>query len=112
MPFLRCNILQTVFSDVAVDFDTETNGVSAAQVTSTASKPKYSWLSDELGANKRSVDQRTRNTRKLFNTLLNAYDYCTAMSSVFVHSLQGHLSDCQLVSSWVFLTAQTKRSVC
>jgi len=34
-------------------------------VTSSAGT-KYSWLSDEPGAKKRSVDQRTKYTRKKF----------------------------------------------
>ena len=40
---------------------------SAAEVTSSSST-KYSWLSDEPGAKKRSVNQRTHHTRKKFNT--------------------------------------------
>jgi len=54
----ECNSLETVCPDVAADFDVENNGVTAAQVTSSA-HTKYSWLSDEPGAKKRSVDQRT-----------------------------------------------------
>ena len=58
-----CNSLETVCADVAADFDVEKNGVTAAEVTSSAGT-KYSWLSDEPGAKKRSVDQRTKYTRK------------------------------------------------
>ncbi|DBB15622.1 TPA: hypothetical protein ACH3X3_003834 [Trebouxia sp. C0006] len=58
-----CNSLETVCPDIAADFDVEKNGVTAAEVTSLAST-KYSWLSDEPGAKKRSVDQRTSNVKK------------------------------------------------
>ena len=57
-----CNSLETVCPDIAADFDVEKNGVSAAEVTSSAGT-KYNWLSDEPGAKKRSVDQRTKYTR-------------------------------------------------
>ena len=63
----ECNSLVTVCPDIAADFDVEQNGVSAAEVTSSA-HTKYSWLSDEPGAKKRSVNQRTRHTRKKVNT--------------------------------------------
>jgi len=59
----ECNSLQTVCPDVAADFDVKKNGVSAAQVTSSATKPKYSWLSDEPGFKKRSVNQCTLYTK-------------------------------------------------
>ena len=59
----ECNSLQTVCPDIAADFDVEKNGVTAAEVTS-ATHTKYSWLSDKAGAKKRSVAQRTKNTRK------------------------------------------------
>ncbi len=62
-----CNSLETVCPDFAADFDVEKNGVTAAEVTSSA-HTKYSWLSDEPGAKKRSVNQRTTHTRKKFNT--------------------------------------------
>ncbi len=62
-----CNSLETVCPDIAADFDTEKNGVSAAEVTSSA-RTKYSWLSDEPEAKKRSVAQRTNYTRKQLNT--------------------------------------------
>ncbi|DBA77912.1 TPA: hypothetical protein ACH3X2_008337 [Trebouxia sp. C0005] len=58
----ECNTLQTVYPDIAADFDTRKNGVSAAEVTSSATA-KYSWLSDKPGAKKRSVHQRTKYTR-------------------------------------------------
>ena len=54
----ECNSLETVCPDIAADFDSQANGVSATEVTSSASA-KYSWLSDEPGAKKRSVRQRT-----------------------------------------------------
>ena len=63
----ECNSLETVCPDVATDFDVEQNGVTAAQVTSSATT-KYSWLSDEPGAKKQSVAQRTNYTRRKFNT--------------------------------------------
>ncbi|DBA98647.1 TPA: hypothetical protein ACH3X1_014431 [Trebouxia sp. C0004] len=64
----ECNSLETVCPDIAADFDNQTNGVSAAQVTSSATI-KYSWLSDEPGAKKRSVNQRTTYTRKQLKTV-------------------------------------------
>ena len=63
----ECNTLETVCPDIAADFDVEKNGVTAAEVTSSAGT-KHGWLSDEPGAKKRSVDQRTKYTRKKFNT--------------------------------------------
>ena len=59
----ECNSLETVCPDIAADFEVEKNGVDAAEVTS-STHTKYSWLSDEPGAKKRSVDQRTKYTRK------------------------------------------------
>ena len=59
--------MKTVCPDIAADFDVEKNGVSAAEVTN-STHTKYSWLSDEPGAKKRSVDQRTHYTRKKLNT--------------------------------------------
>jgi len=55
--------LETVCPDVAADFDAEQNGVSLAEVTSSAST-EYSWLSDEPGAKKHTVAQRRSYTRK------------------------------------------------
>ena len=63
----ECNSLETVCPDIAADFDVEQNGVSAAEVTS-STHTKYSWLSDEPGAKKRSVNRRTRHARKKVNT--------------------------------------------
>ena len=63
----ECNSLETVCPDIATDFDVEKNGVTAAEVTSAATT-KYSWLSDEPGAKKRSVNQRTHYTRKKLRT--------------------------------------------
>ncbi|DBA88076.1 TPA: hypothetical protein ACH3X2_005077 [Trebouxia sp. C0005] len=63
----ECNSLQTVCPDIVADFDVEKNGVTAAEVTK-STRTKYSWLSDESGAKKRSVDQRTRYTRRKINT--------------------------------------------
>ncbi len=68
----ECNSLETVCPDVAADFDTERNGVSPAEVTSSASS-KYSWLSDEPGAKKRSVAQRTMYTRKQRKTAARCF---------------------------------------
>jgi len=59
-----CNSLETVCPDVAA----ENNGVSPAEVTSSTSS-KYNWLSDEPGAEKRSVNQRTLYTRKQLKTI-------------------------------------------
>ncbi len=61
-----CNSLETVCPDIAADFDVEKNGVTAAEVTSSATT-KYSWLSDQPGAKKRSANQRTNYTRRKFN---------------------------------------------
>ncbi|KAA6425894.1 MAG: hypothetical protein FRX49_04269 [Trebouxia sp. A1-2] len=58
-----CNSLETVCPEVAADFDAGKNGVTAAEVTSSAGT-KYSWLSDEPGAKKRSVKQRTTYTKQ------------------------------------------------
>ncbi|DBA68600.1 TPA: hypothetical protein ACH3X2_013538 [Trebouxia sp. C0005] len=59
----ECNSLETVCPDIAADFDAEQNGVTAAEVTSSACT-KYSWLSDEPGVKKRSVSQRTAYTKQ------------------------------------------------
>ncbi|DBA98572.1 TPA: hypothetical protein ACH3X1_014375 [Trebouxia sp. C0004] len=59
----ECNSLETLCPDVAADFDVGKNGVSPSEVTSSASKSKYSWLSDEPGAKKRTVSQRTTYTK-------------------------------------------------
>ncbi len=53
--------------DIVADFDAEQNDVTAAEVTSSAGT-KYSWLSDEPGAKKQSVAQRTAHRRKKLNT--------------------------------------------
>ncbi len=58
----QCNSLETVCPDVAADFDAGKSGVSPAEVTSSTTI-KYSWLSDQPGAKKRSVAQRTRYTK-------------------------------------------------
>ena len=58
----ECNSLETVYPDVAADFDIKRNGVSPAEVTSAAGT-QYSWLSDQPGAKKRSVAQRTMYAR-------------------------------------------------
>ena len=63
----ECNSLETVCPGIAADFDAEKNGVSAAEVTSAAST-KYSWLSDEPGAKKRSVHQRTAYAKRQADT--------------------------------------------
>ena len=59
----ECDSLESVCPDIAADFDVEKNGVSAAEVTS-AAHTKYSWLSDEPKAKKRSVAERTSYTKK------------------------------------------------
>jgi len=64
----ECNSLQTVYPDVAADFDIKKNGVSPAEVTR-STQTEYSWLSDEPGAKKRSVNQRTTHTRKQVTTV-------------------------------------------
>ncbi|DBA77914.1 TPA: hypothetical protein ACH3X2_008339 [Trebouxia sp. C0005] len=69
----ECNSLESVCPDIAADFDIEQNGATAAEVTSSA-RAKYSWLSDEPGAKKRSVDQRTHHTRKSSLLMLGARD--------------------------------------
>ncbi len=61
------NSLETVCPDVAADFDITKNGVSPAEVTG-STHTKYNWLSDEPGAKKRSVAQRTSYTRKQCKT--------------------------------------------
>ena len=58
-----CNSLEAVCPEIAADFDIQRNGVSAAQVTSSAGT-KYWWLSDEPGAKKRSVQQRTKYAKR------------------------------------------------
>jgi len=60
----NCNSLEAVCPEIAADFDTEQNGVSAAQVTS-STNTRYRWLSDEPGAKKRSVKQRTGRTKRV-----------------------------------------------
>ncbi len=64
----QCNSLETVCPDVAADFDIKKNGVGPAKVTS-STHTKYSWLSDEPGARKRSVNERTMHTRKRLKTI-------------------------------------------
>jgi len=65
----ECNSLHTVCPDIAADFDIEQNGVSPAQVTSSTGT-KYRWLSDEPGAKKRSVAQRTWRAKRTSSQLL------------------------------------------
>ena len=60
----QCNSLETVCPAVAADFDIKRNGVSPAEVTSSAST-EYSWLSDQPGAKKRSVALCTQHIKKL-----------------------------------------------
>jgi len=64
----QCNSLETVCPDVAADFDIIQNGVSPAEVTG-STHTKYSWLSDQPGAKKRSVNERTLRTRKQLKTI-------------------------------------------
>ncbi|DBA90888.1 TPA: hypothetical protein ACH3X2_004258 [Trebouxia sp. C0005] len=70
----ECNSLETVCPGIAADFDVEENGVSAGEVTS-STHTKYSWLSDEPGAKKRSVNQRTMYTRRS-RQLIDMPDMC------------------------------------
>ncbi len=63
----ECNSLETVCPDIAADFDSYRNGVSAAEVTNSSST-KYSWLSDKPGAKQRSVFQRTAYTKRKAGT--------------------------------------------
>ena len=58
-----CNSLEALCPEIAADFDTKKNGVSAAQVTSSTST-KFWWLSDKPGAKKRSVQQRTQYAKR------------------------------------------------
>ncbi len=60
----ECNSLETVCPEIAADFDAQKNGISPAQITSSAST-EYSWLSDEPGAKLRSVAQRTAYRKRL-----------------------------------------------
>ena len=73
----ECNSLETVCAAIAADFDVEKNGVSAAEVTSAATT-KHSWLSDEPGAKKRSVNRRTNYTRKMFITEARRLQHTTS----------------------------------
>jgi hypothetical protein len=58
-----CNCLQTLCPDIAANFDIKKTGVSAAEVTNTASA-RYCWLSDEPGAKKPFVAQCTLYSKK------------------------------------------------
>ena len=69
----ECNSLETVCPDIAADFDTEQNGVSPAEITSSTAT-KYNWLSDLPGAKKRSVSMRTWHTKRMSSQLLEASD--------------------------------------
>ncbi|DBA98633.1 TPA: hypothetical protein ACH3X1_014421 [Trebouxia sp. C0004] len=71
----ECNSLETVCPDIAADFDIKKNGVRPAEVTS-ATQTKYTWLSDEPGAKKRSVGQRTLYTRKQSRQFVDVPDVC------------------------------------
>ena len=60
----RGNSLQTLFPDIAADFDIAANGLTPNVVTASSSR-KFRWLSDRSSeAPLRSVDQRTRYTRR------------------------------------------------
>jgi len=69
----ECNSLETVYPDVAADFDVQRNGLSASEVTS-STHTKYSWLSDEPGAKKRAVNDRIRHARRKSPQLIDAND--------------------------------------
>ena len=58
-----CNSLQTLYPEVAADFDQEANQLAPNQVTA-SSTAKCRWLSDQPGGPLRSVDQRTRDVRR------------------------------------------------
>jgi len=78
----ECNSLQTVCPDIAADFDTQKNGVSPAEVTSSTCT-KYKWLSDEPGAKERSVNHRTHHARGLINRSAS-HTYFTKQSAMRV----------------------------
>ncbi len=61
---LRPEALQSMFF---FDFDIAKNGLSAAEVRS-STHTKYSWLSDEPSAKKRSVQQRTSYAKQKVST--------------------------------------------
>ena len=69
----ECNSLETVYPDVAADFDVQNNGLSASEVTNSTST-KYSWLSDEPGAKKRAVNDRIRHARRRSPQLIDTND--------------------------------------
>ena len=57
-----CNSLQTLYPEIAADFDVEANQIAPDQVTSSL-HVKYRWLSDQPDAPLRSVNQRTFDLR-------------------------------------------------
>ena len=69
----ECNSLETVYPDVAADFDVQINGLSASEVTNSTST-KYSWLSDEPGAKKRAVNDRIGHARRRSPLLIDTND--------------------------------------
>ena len=49
----QCNSLQTLYPDIAADFDTVANGLSPAEITASTHRG-FQWLSDKAGAKLRS----------------------------------------------------------
>ena len=58
----ECNSLETLYPDIAADFDIVTNCLTPAQVTASSYK-RYRWLSDKPGAKLRSPQQRINHRR-------------------------------------------------
>ena len=79
--FASATVWEQFVQRLLLIFDVEKNGVTAAEVTS-STHTKYSWLSNEPGAKKRSVAQRTTYTRKQLILMLGALDDAAAMPSV------------------------------
>ena len=65
--YAQLNAQQYALHGSDIQLGQSKNGVTAAEVTSSSST-EYSWLSDKPGAKKRSVNQRTKYTRKQFIT--------------------------------------------
>ena len=58
----KCNSLQTLYPDIAADFDTVANGLSPAEVTA-STHTGFRWLSDKAGAKLRSPNVCTKYTQ-------------------------------------------------
>ena len=61
--YCDCSSLQTLYPELAADFDVRANGSTPDQVTA-SSPTKYRWLSDKCGAPLRSVAQRSQYLRR------------------------------------------------